>query len=166
MYELSMALRYAPEYWQDIEGYFNYSVSNLGRVKSKKSGKILKPYKTNRSYLTVGFWSDGKKKRLSIHRLVAQAFLPNPSSLPEVNHIDGCKTNNNVSNLEWASGSSNVIHAYRTGLRKTKLSEMQVAEIKNLINQGLTQREIASIYNVSHSTIGEINRCKIWTSVA
>ena len=161
-----MALRYAPEYWNDIKGYPNYSVSNLGRVKSKKTGKILKPYRTNRGYLTVGFWSDGKKKRLSIHRLVAQAFLQNSDNLPEVNHANGCKTDNNVCNLEWASGRNNVLHAYQNKLRKTKLSEIQVAEIKSLIRQGLTQREIASKYNVSHSTIGEINRCKIWASVA
>jgi hypothetical protein len=61
MQEISMALRYAPEYWIDIEGYPNYSVSNLGRVRSKKTDKILKPYKTNRGYLTVGFWSDGQQ---------------------------------------------------------------------------------------------------------
>lgn len=166
MYELSMALRHAPKYWKDIEGFPNYQISNLGNVWSKKTNKILKPYKTNKGYLTVGFWLNGKKKKLSIHRLVAKAFLSNPQNLAEVNHIDGCKTNNNVSNLEWATGSNNVSHAYRTSLRKTKLSEIQVAEIKNLIKQGLTQREIASKYNVSHSTIGEISRCKIWTSVA
>ena len=161
-----MALRYAPECWREIEGFPNYQVSNLGRVKNNKTDKILKPYKTNRGYHTIGFWSDGKKKRLSIHRLVAKAFLPNPRNLPEVNHINGSKADNNVRNLEWASGSNNVLHAYQTKLRKTKLSAIQVAEIKNLIEQGLTQREIASMYNVSHSTIGEINRCKIWTSVA
>ena len=161
-----MALRHAPEVYVDIPGYEGYQVSNYGRVRNKKTGKILKPYITNKGYYTVGFWTDGKKKRLSIHRLVAKAFLPNPNNLPEVNHINGCKTDNSVCNLEWASGRNNVLHAYRTKLRKTKLSEIQVAEIKNLIKQGLTQREIASKYNVSHSTISEINRCKIWASVA
>ena len=112
MQEILMALRYAPEYWTDIEGYPNYLVSNLGNVWSKKTKRILKPYKTNRGSLTVGFWSDGKKKRLSIHWLVALAFLQNLNSLLEVNHIDGCKTNNNVCNLEWATGSNNVLYAY------------------------------------------------------
>ena len=102
----------------------------------------------------------------AIHQLVAQAFIPNPDNKRAVNHIDDCKTNNNVNNLEQATGSNNVLHAYQNKLKKTKLSEIQVAEIKNLIDKGLTQREIASKYNVSHSTIGEINRCKIWISVA
>ncbi len=141
-------------------------ICNLGNVWSKKTNKILKPYRRSRGYYTVGFCSEGKKKRLSIHRLVAQAFLQNPDSLPEVNHINGCKTDNNVCNLEWATGSNNVLHAYRIKLRKTKLSERQVAEITNLIRQGLIQREMTSMYGVSHSTIGEINRCKIWASVA
>ena len=170
MYEISK-IKLVPqlsgltEYWQDIEGFPNYRVSNLGNVWSKKNNIILKPHKTNRGYLTVGFWLNGKKKRLSIHRLVAQAFLSNPCNLPEVNHINGCKTDNNLNNLEWASGTNNVLHAYRTKLRKTKLSAIQVAEIKNSIEQGLTQREIASKFSVSHSTIGEINREEIWRQV-
>lgn len=170
MYEISK-IKLVPqlsgltEYWKDIEGFPNYRVSNLGNVWSKKNNIILKSHKTNRGYLTVGFWLDGKKKRLSIHRLVAQAFLTNPRNLPEVNHINGCKTDNNLSNLEWASGRKNVLHAYQTKLRKTKLSAIQVAEIKDSIERGLTQREIASRFSVSHFTIGEINRKKIWRQV-
>ncbi len=83
-----------------------------------------------------------------------------------MNHINGRKADNHLNNLEWTSGKNNVLHAYQQKLRQTKLSKIQVAEIKNLIQQGSTQREIASKYNVSHSTIGEISRCKIWTSVA
>ncbi|MGD1918435.1 MAG: NUMOD4 domain-containing protein, partial [Pleurocapsa sp.] len=132
------------EYWKDIKEFPNYRVSNLGYVWSKKNNIILKPHKTNRGYLTVGFWLNGKKKRLSILRLVAQAFLLNPNILPEVNHINGRKTDNNLNNLEWASGTNNVLQAYQAKIRKTKLSTIQVAEIKNLIEQGLTQREIAS----------------------
>ena len=161
MQEISMALRHAPEYWTDIKGYPNYSVSNLGRVRSKKTGKILKPYKTNRGYLTVGFWSDGKKKRLSIHRLVAQAFIQNLNNLPEVNHINGCKADNNVNNLEWSSGSANISHAYQTGLRKAKLTNSDKEKILQLIEKGFTQRAIGKLFNVSHSAVGNIKRNRV-----
>ncbi len=106
MYEISMALRHAPEVFADIRGYEGYQVSNLGNVWSKKTNKILKPYQTQKGYLTVGFWLNRKKKRLSIHRLVAQAFLPNPQNFPEVNHINGSKTDNRLCNLEWSSGDA------------------------------------------------------------
>ena len=156
-----MALRHAPEYWNDIEGYPNHSVSNLGKVKSKKTEKILKPYKTNKGYLTVGFWSNGKKKRLSIHRLVAQAFLSNFNNLPEVNHINGCKTDNNLNNLEWTSGSANISHAYQTGLRKAKLTNLDKEKILQLIEKGFTQRAIGKLFNVSHSAVGYIKRNRV-----
>ena len=115
-YEIAMALRNAPEIYIDIPNYSKYLVSIHGNIKNKKTGKILKPYHTNRGYLTVGFWVEGKKQRFSIHRLVASAFLENPKNLPEVNHINGCKIDNNLCNLEWTSGSANVSHAFQTGL--------------------------------------------------
>ncbi|MEM8719010.1 MAG: NUMOD4 domain-containing protein [Cyanobacteria bacterium P01_G01_bin.39] len=165
MQEISMALRHTPEMFVDTRGYEGYEVSNLGNVWSKKTNKILKPYQTQKGYLTVGFWLNGKKKRLSIHRLVAKAFLPNPNNLPEVNHINGCKTDNRVTNLEWSSGGANVSHAYRIGLRQSKLSESEVEQILQQLEQGLTQRKLGNKFNVSHSTIGEINRGKIWRRV-
>ena len=75
MQEISMALRYAPEYWTDIAGYPNYSVSNLGRVKSKKTGKLLKSYQT-KEYLRVNLYNDAGRKCKLVHRLVSEAFVP------------------------------------------------------------------------------------------
>ena len=103
------------EVWKLIEGY-EYMVSNLGRVKSleridylghHRKEKILKPGKTADGYLQVGLWKDGKRKSYHIHRLVANAFIPNPNNLPEVNHIDEDKTNNKVENLEWCNKTYN-----------------------------------------------------------
>ena len=152
------ALRHAPEVFVDIKGFPNYQISNLGNVWSKTTKKILKPYKTNRGYLTVGFWLEGKKKRLSIHRLVAQAFLTNPQNFPEVNHINGCKRDNSLCNLEWVSSSANVAHAYRSGLRRQKLATTDKELILQLLQQGLTHRAIGIKFNVSHSTVGSIAR--------
>ena len=104
------------EIWKPIEGYEGlYEVSNLGRVRSLDrfyyrlhKGKVLSPTKDRYGYLTVTLNCNGKSKTIKIHRLVAQAFLPNPDNLPQVNHKDEVKSNNCVDNLEWCSAKYNV----------------------------------------------------------
>ena len=94
------------EIWKDKKDYEgHYQVSNCGGVKSIKFGKerILKPFTDGRGYLFVNLSKNGKVKNFSIHRLVAQTFLDNPNNLPCVNHKDECKTNNNVTNLEFCT---------------------------------------------------------------
>lgn len=105
------------EIWKDIDGYL---ISNLGNVKSFKQGyeHSLKQTKSNRGYLTVCFTTKGKCKNHYIHRLVAQAFIPNPENKPQVNHKDGNKLNNCVDNLEWVSACENMRHAYKNNLIK------------------------------------------------
>ena len=110
------------EIWKDIEGYEGlYQVSNLGRVKSlaKKAGtsnrteKIIKNNVTRYGYYLNTLCKDGVVSYKSTHRLVAQAFIPNPQSKPTVNHIDGNRKNNNVSNLEWCTQQENIIHKFK-----------------------------------------------------
>ena len=102
------------EEWKDIEDYKGkYHISNLGRVKSlnySNTGKegIINAKDNGKGYLRVRLYKDGKRKWYRINRLVAQAFLPNPSNLPEVNHIDQDKHNNCVDNLEWCTTQYNV----------------------------------------------------------
>ena len=158
-------MRYAPEYWCDVKGFPNYKVSNLGNVWSNKANKILKPHLTERGYHTVGFWVEGKKKRLSVHRLVAEVFIPKPQNKPEVNHINGCKTDNFLHNLEWNSRRENVIHAFRNGLQKTKLSEKLVLESRQYRKQGLSLREVGKLIGVSHSTVWEIEKGLIYQDI-
>lgn len=112
------------EIWKDVEGYNGkYQVSNYGNVRSFskwKKGDLLKPSITTTGYYYVNLVKDGRKKIVPtrIHRLVATAFIENPEEFPEVNHIDGNKLNNHVSNLEWVSRSRNIRHAFELGLIK------------------------------------------------
>lgn len=105
------------EEWRDIKGFEGlYQVSSLGRVKSLKFGRerILTPVKTINGYLRVGLNKDGKRDFYTIHRLVANAFIPNPNNLETVNHINEIKTDNRVSNLEWMTMRDN--KAYSTAI--------------------------------------------------
>ena len=96
------------EIWKPIKGYNErYSISSLGRVQSHKTGLILKPSVNHKGYFIIQLSIFGKKKNHRVHRLVAQAFIPNPDHLPEVDHINGNRQENTIDNLRWASPSSN-----------------------------------------------------------
>ena len=188
-----MALRYAPEVYVDIPGYEGYyQVSNHGNVKSldrvikEKTGKtqtlkgrVLKQRVNPSGYCYVGLRKNGNRATFAIHQVVAQAFLDNLENKPIVNHINGVKTDNNISNLEWATYSENLSHAYSTGLRrsvsaqavgeknyKRKLKPEQVIEIKRLLAAGnMTHKEIAKKYGVSRSTVGNISSNRYWSHI-
>ena len=130
------------EVWKDIKNFPNYQVSNYGKIKSKeritnvgiknikqikRKEKILKPLKITKGYLGIRLYNEKVKgKTFKIHRLVAETFIPNPNNYKQINHIDGNKENNKVSNLEWCDRSYNIKHAYDTGLRIT---------MKELVNE-------------------------------
>lgn len=104
------------EQWRDAPGYEGlYQVSDQGRVKTCATGHI-KAQVLGGKYLQACLSKNGKAKNKNIHRLVALAFVPNPDGLPEVNHKDGNKANNDAHNLEWVTSSGNKLHAYATGL--------------------------------------------------
>lgn len=96
------------EQWKDIADFDNYEVSDLGRVRNKKTKRILRLGKDTGGYVQVKLYNDGIKKSIKVHRLVAGAFIPNPLNLPEVNHLDTNRTNNSVDNLEWCNRQYNV----------------------------------------------------------
>lgn len=112
------------EEWKDIKGYEGlYQISNKGRVKSlgnnkSRKEKIRDGKIDNNGYKRIGLCKNGKEKKYKIHRLVAQAFLPNPDNLPVVNHKDENKLNNNVENLEWCTQEYNCNY----GSRNEKIS--------------------------------------------
>lgn len=118
------------ETWKAFET--GYEVSNLGNVRSidrivqtakqplRLKGKVLKPAIDKKGYKRVAIMVDGKLITLKVHRIVAKAFIDNINDKPQVNHIDGIKTNNHVSNLEWMNNSENIQHAFDNGLMKAK----------------------------------------------
>lgn len=105
------------EIWKDVVGYEGlYQVSNLGKVYSLISNKIIAFSKKPKGYLIVHLYKNGVDKSKHIHRLVAEAFIPNPNNYPEVNHLDGIKTNNCIDNLEWCTKKQNMEHASKNNL--------------------------------------------------
>ena len=84
-----------------------YDISTLGRVRNNKTSNIIKADEEEKGYQRLSIIVNGKKKHFAIHRLVALAFIPNPNNYPQVDHIDGDKTNNKVSNLRWCSNEQN-----------------------------------------------------------
>lgn len=109
------------ELWKDVKGYEGlYQVSNLGRIKSfhKEDEIIMKCFLSKNGYVRVCLTKFGVGSKKLVHRLVAQAFIPNPNNLPQVNHKDGNKQNNKVDNLEWCTPSENMLHSYKNNLEK------------------------------------------------
>ena len=151
------------EIWKDIEGCVGYQVSNFGRVKSLKRGgeRIMSLTPNHSGYLQVGLSCNNKVKKCRVHRLVAQAFIPNSLNKPQINHIDGDKLNNRADNLEWATASENIRHALATGLKKipqcedrpeAKLTNEQVLYIRENPD-GLTGRQLAKKLEVTDSVV-------------
>ena len=134
------------EDWKDIPGYEGlYAVSNNGRVMNVRSGRILKEHITKFGYKRIGIYKNGVCRMFIVHRLVAQAFLPNPDNLPEVNHKDEDKTNNSVDNLEWCDRSYNNNY----GTRKERERD---TKMKNEWWTGLSRKEYQREYYIKNKS--------------
>ena len=135
-----------------------YYVSNTGRVKNKYN-KILHAVVGSSGYEEICLCVNYKRYYKRVHRLVAQAFLPNPNNYPCVNHINGNKLDNNVSNLEWCTVAHNTQHSYNHGYQRgksgnCKLSDAQVILIRRLRLAGLSRFEVCALFpEIKQSTI-------------
>ena len=176
------------ETWKDIPEFRgSYQVSNMGRVRSvdrvvtfkngrkrKYKGMVLKPHLNNKGYECLNLYDDNGCNKKTVHRLVLGTFKPHVNMKDlEVNHIDGDKLNNHLTNLEWLTGRDNILHAHDIGLinykgegnPRTKLSNADVLEILERLDTGGVQREIALDYGVSNRCISHINTGTTWRSV-
>lgn len=179
------------EIWKDIIGYERlYQISNLGNVRSVERTvngrfwygkqhiqvfceKILIPQKRGK-YFKVTLSKDNKANQQSIHRLVAISFLGDFTEKKlEVNHIDGDKYNNKLSNLEWVTRSENHKHAFRHGLRRvnkgedcswSKLNSITVLEIRKMLCES-SHKEVSKKFNVNLTTIYNIGDRRSWKHI-
>lgn len=131
------------ETFVEIEGFENYEVSNLGKVRNIKSGIVLKPQPDKDGYLRLGLYENNKKKKLFLHRIIATTFIDNPEAKPQVNHIDENKLNNDLSNLEWCTARENLVHGTRTKRAAEKLSQkvIQLDLNDNILNVFKSMRQ-------------------------
>lgn len=122
----------------------NYAVTKGGFVKSLLKNVYLKPCVLSNGYKAVSLWDGKSAKTFTVHRLVAKAFIPNPNNYPCVNHINGCKTDNRITNLEWCDYSHNNKEAFRIGLNKPKESNPScrkpvIDEVTGIVYHSLTE---------------------------
>src|SRR6266853_6461736 len=113
--------------WKAVPNFGAYSVSNKGKI--RRGSKLIKQH-LKKGYFYVGLYNENGRKNLSVSRIVGAAFLPNPLLLPEVNHIDGNKRNNRVSNLGWMSSEDNRKHALSLGLINKGQRRKRAREVK------------------------------------
>ena len=162
--------------WKDIPAFSGrYEVSDTGEIRNVKTKLVRKARVNKFGYLQMNFpKNDGSGQSITkaIHRLVAEAFIPNPLNLPEVNHKDGNKLNNAVGNLEWVTVSDNQKHAFLLGLSyvyrgsdhiNAKLTEEDVNEIKIRYKKNVSFQKLADEYGVSPTTIRRVIRGERYT---
>lgn len=144
--------------YKTVTSYPNYEVSNTGLIRNKRTGRVLKPQVLSKGYLGVRLYEGGNGKTLKIHRLVALAFVSGHFLFAQVNHLDGDKTNNNASNLEWCTGQENHDHKMENGLNSSPriYSDLTYEKIKRLHTSGLSTRKISTITGVSKSQVHKI----------
>lgn len=155
--------------WAIIKDFPNYKISKSGKIVNIRTGKLISISIHKQGYRVVRLWCKGVSRLMKIYRLKAEAFIPNPENKREVNHLDGDRMNEKLKNLEWATPSENMKHAFKNGLAKgqfgkgskhqlRKVSLEDIYEIRRLRKEGKKLKEIGAIYNLVDRTV--CNICK------
>lgn len=158
---------------KDVPNHPNYGVSRKGYVINKRTGRILKEDISNRGYSRITVCKNNRTKRYTVHRLVAELFIPNPHGLATVNHKDGNKRDNSVYNLEWMTQEENQKHAKESGLcprgeaiPTNKYKEEIIHEVCRLIQAGWVRKPVLEVTGISKSTFDDIRRRKTWKYIS
>jgi len=138
---------------KENEILLNYTIFEDGRLYSKRTNKFIKWHKDKYGYLHTNICINGKQTMVKQHRLIAQSFIPNPQNKKQVNHINGIKHDNRLSNLEWSTPSENGKHAYAIGLQKPTYKKV-IDTFTNTLYDSLT--EAARINNISQSHLSHM----------
>lgn len=156
--------------------YQNYEVSENGDVYNTVTKRFLKQRIDHTGYMNVTMRDNGGKWRtVKVHRILAQTYIPNPDDKPEVNHIDGVKTNNKLTNLEWVTSKENKQHGLEMGLYDniiaeknitSTLSNEQVHKICLLLQDGVRNSDVADMMGISRDIVGHIKSGNIWKSIS
>jgi len=157
-----------------INQYENYTITEKGVIINQNTGHNKSWYVGSTGYYMVTLSKNNKQNPKRVHRLIAEMYIPNPYNKPHVNHKNGIKTDNSLSNLEWVTHDENMKHAFRTGLANntginngmSKLNPDKVLDIKKLLKNGLSQSKIAEKFNVSRSCILKIHLGKTWKHIS
>ena len=175
------------EFWKVIENFPNYLISNRGNIKIVKTLENRILFTKDDGYVSCPLTSNGKNYYKYVHRLVAEAFVPNPNNKRQVNHKNGIKNDNSVENLEWVTPAENIRHAIETGLLKYKKKEKDIKNSKHskgedangsLLNPEKVikirvlhetgeykQVELAEMFGVNHRTINDVIKRRQWKHI-
>jgi hypothetical protein len=188
------------EIWKDIPGYETlYQASNLGRIRSMEhlvfrtnkpmiipkkywsyKGHNLKLNTDSEGYIRCTLSKSGKTRRYLVHRIIAMTFIPNPQSLPQINHIDEDKHNNRIENLEWCTANYNL--SFNGGRKKRALtktgkpnllgsgenhyaSKLKNGQVVDIYRDQRNYKEISAHYNISITTVYDIKKKRRWTNL-